>query len=61
MTDPAEAWAEQRREVMLALETTGASIASFSTEEPTLEDIYVRYVHENHNGSAVAAGVGLPG
>ena len=52
---------EQRRDVMRTLETAGASIASFSTEEPTLEDIYVRYVHENHNGSAVAAGHGLPG
>ena len=52
---------EQRRDVMRSLETAGASIASFSTEEPTLEDIYVRYVHENHNGSAVAAGAGLPG
>jgi ABC-type multidrug transport system ATPase subunit len=52
---------EQRRDVMRNLEAAGAAIASFSTEEPTLEDIYVRYVDENHNGSAVAAGAGLPG
>lgn len=52
---------EQRPGVMRALETAGASIASFSTEEPTLEDIYVRYVDENHDGGAVAAGTGLPG
>ncbi|HKT69696.1 MAG TPA: ABC transporter ATP-binding protein, partial [Terriglobales bacterium] len=52
---------EQRREVMRALEAAGASMARFSTEEPTLEDIYVRYVRENHNGSAVAAGASLPG
>jgi ABC-type multidrug transport system ATPase subunit len=52
---------EQRPEVMRALGAAGASIASFSTQEPTLEDIYVRYVDENHNRSAVAAGPGLPG
>jgi len=52
---------EQRPDVMRALEAAGAPIASFSTEEPTLEDIYVRYVDENRNGSAVAAGAGLPG
>ena len=51
---------EQRPDVMRALEAAGASIASFATEEPTLEDIYVRYIDENHNGSAVAAGAGLP-
>jgi Cu-processing system ATP-binding protein len=52
---------EQRPEVMRAFGAAGASIASFSTQEPTLEDIYVRYVDENHSRSAVAAGAGLPG
>ncbi|HKW25024.1 MAG TPA: ABC transporter ATP-binding protein [Terriglobales bacterium] len=52
---------EQRPEVIRALGAAGASIVSFATQEPTLEDIYVRYVDENHNRSAVAAGAGLPG
>ncbi len=52
---------EHRPDVMRALEGAGASVASFATEESTLQDIYLRYVHENPNGSAVAAGAGLPG
>ncbi len=52
---------EQRRDVLRALEAAGAAIESFCTEEPTLEDIYIRYVHENHDSHAAAAGAGLPG
>jgi Cu-processing system ATP-binding protein len=52
---------EHRRDVIHALESEGAHIESFSTEEPTLEDIYVRYIHEDHDGGASAAFDGLPG
>lgn len=52
---------DQRRELIHSLETAGAAIESFSTEEPRLEDIYVRYVHEDHDRSPAAAGAGLPG
>lgn len=52
---------EHRRDVVRGLEAAGASIESFSTEEPTLQDIYVRYVHENYHGSAAAGFDGLPG
>jgi hypothetical protein len=30
-----------------ALEAAGAEITGFSTIEPTLEDIYLRYIHED--------------
>lgn len=52
---------EHRPLVVHALEAAGAAIESFSTREPTLEDLYVRYVHENHNPGPAAAVPGLPG
>ena len=36
-----------RYDILRALEAAGAEIASFSTVEPTLEDIYLRYIHED--------------
>ena len=37
----------QRFNILRALEASGAEIAGFSTAEPTLEDIYLRYIHED--------------
>ncbi len=39
--------AEDRLVILQALETAGARIERFSTEEPTLEEVYLRYVYEN--------------
>ena len=52
---------EQRPNLVRALQDAGTEIESFTTQEPTLEDIYARYVHENFHGSAVGHGHGLPG
>ena len=38
---------EDRGSILHALEEAGAEIVSFSTEEPSLEDIYLRYIHED--------------
>jgi ABC-type multidrug transport system ATPase subunit len=38
--------AEDRLNILRAIETTGGRIASFATEELSLEDIYMRYVRE---------------
>ena len=37
---------EDRLLILQALETAGAHIERFSTEEPSLEEIYLRYVYE---------------
>lgn len=42
---------EDRLRILRALETAGGQIASFATEELSLEDIYMRYVDET-NGEA---------
>lgn len=39
--------AEQRLVILRALEIAGARIERFSTEEPTLEEVYLRYVYED--------------
>ena len=39
--------AEDRLAILQALEEAGACIERFSTEEPSLEEIYLRYVYEN--------------
>lgn len=39
--------AEDRLAILQALEAAGALIERFSTEEPTLEEIYLRFVYEN--------------
>ncbi len=44
-----------RRRILHALEQAGAEIASFSTVEPSLEDIYLRYIHEDPRDAAAAA------
>jgi ABC-type multidrug transport system ATPase subunit len=38
---------EDRPGILRALESAGAEIVSFSTAEPSLEDIYLRYIHED--------------
>ena len=38
---------EDRLMILQALEAAGARIERFSTEEPSLEEIYLRYVYEN--------------
>lgn len=37
---------EQRISILRALEQSGATVESFYTEEPSLEEIYLRYVNE---------------
>jgi len=55
--EPAQRW-----HVLCALEQAGASIEGFSTAEPALEEIYLRYVHESHrSGDAGIACSGLSG
>lgn len=50
------AGAEKRLEILHALEREGAHIEQFSTEEPTLESLYLGYTREDsHNQSGVAA------
>ncbi|MFB3813350.1 MAG: ATP-binding cassette domain-containing protein [Terriglobales bacterium] len=43
--------ADQRIGVLHALEAAGAIVGSFATREPSLEEIYLRYVNENTTGS----------
>ncbi len=38
---------DDRYRILQALEDAGAEIVSFSTVEPSLEDIYLRYIHED--------------
>src|SRR5581483_6998284 len=38
---------EDRLRILQALEAAGARIERFATEEPSLEDVYLRYVYEN--------------
>jgi ABC-2 type transport system ATP-binding protein len=38
---------EERYSILRALDEAGAEILSFSTAEPSLEDIYLRYMHED--------------
>jgi ABC-type multidrug transport system ATPase subunit len=48
---------EDRLQILSALEAAGAHIEHFSTEEPSLESLYIRYTRENtriHSGSAAA-------
>ncbi len=37
--------AEDRLKILRALETAGAVIERFATQEPSLEDMYLRYIH----------------
>lgn len=54
------AGAERRLEILHALERRGAHIEQFSTEEPSLESLYLGYTHEDsHNQSGVVASDGL--
>ena len=41
---------EDRNGILRALEASGAEVLSFSTVEPSLEDIYMRYIHEDAVG-----------
>jgi Cu-processing system ATP-binding protein len=48
-----------RYDILRALEAAGAEITSFSTVEPTLEDIYLRYIHEDPTDLSAACACGL--
>ncbi|MGB8064874.1 MAG: ABC transporter ATP-binding protein [Candidatus Sulfotelmatobacter sp.] len=51
-----------RLQILRALEAAGAHIEHFSTEEPSLERLYIRYTRENtrpHSGSATADRVSI--
>jgi ABC-type multidrug transport system ATPase subunit len=50
---------ENRYGILHALEEAGAEIISFSTVEPSLEDIYLRYIHENPSDLSPAGHGGL--
>jgi len=50
---------EQRLAILRAIEAAGGVIARFSTEEPSLEEIYLRYVNAKNAGPAAADLVGL--
>jgi ABC-2 type transport system ATP-binding protein len=39
--------AEDRASILRSLESAGAEVLSFSTIDPSLEDIYLRYIHED--------------
>jgi Cu-processing system ATP-binding protein len=45
---------EDRLSILQALEATGAHIERFSTEEPSLQEIYLRYVYESAADSHLA-------
>lgn len=51
--------AEDRRSILRAVEDAGAVIGRFSTEEPSLEEIYWRHIHES-TASLPARSGGLP-
>lgn len=51
---------DTRTAIIRTLETSGARIERLSTEEPTLEQIYLRYVRENSGCDSPAAASGVP-
>lgn len=51
---------ESRTAIIRALEIAGARIECLSTEEPTLEQLYLRYVHENSGCDSSAGISGVP-
>jgi ABC-type multidrug transport system ATPase subunit len=50
--------ADERWRILRALEAAGAQIRRFSTEEPSLESLYLRYVRENSVGNPTGAANG---
>ena len=50
---------DERRAVLRAIETAGGVVEQFSSEEPPLEEIYLRYVNAKSADSAPADFVGL--
>ncbi len=40
--------AQDRLEILRTIETAGGRVETFVTEEPSLEDIYMKYVTDNH-------------
>ncbi len=48
-----------RLPVLQALESAGASIERFFTEEPDLEEFYLRFVNANASGSSIGGAGGL--
>ncbi len=51
---------EQRLSILRAVEDAGAQVLRFSTQEPALEEIYLRYVHEKDPAGGPADGHGVP-
>lgn len=50
---------EHRLSILRALESAGALIGHFPTEQPALEQMYLRYINEKPRDCAVAAGDSL--
>ncbi len=38
---------ENRLEILQALERNGGAVTRFATEEPSLEDVYLHYIHKH--------------
>ncbi len=53
--------ADDRPLILRSLQAAGARIESFSTQEPSLEEIYLRCVNESSDGGVTTAGHGVPG
>lgn len=50
---------QERLPILRALEATGAMIERFSTEEPSLEEIYLRYINEKNPPTSVGGNGGM--
>ena len=51
--------AENRLQILRAIETAGGEITNFATEELSLENIYMRYVNEHNGISSVSSSEAL--
>lgn len=51
---------EDRFTILRAIEAAGGAIARFATQEHSLEDIYLRYIHEDHADCRPALARRLP-
>ena len=50
---------ESRLQILRAIESAGGRIAKFATQEPTLEDLYLRYAHEKNASVHFPPGSGV--
>lgn len=51
---------EDRVSILRALEAAGCGVEAFSTEECSLQEIYLRYIHENSRNSRIGIAGSLP-